>query len=124
VSGKSLVVLRQTAGGSLASLSKSLQFDPGAAGSALFSGNDVVMQVSASSGWQSVTVPGIKPPPSRTAQVQFVDALTGVVSPSDDVAMTWDDAMLKVRFKVPDEVNGAGNNPPKHLAYVVVRPLA
>jgi hypothetical protein len=32
--------------------------------------------------------------------------------------------MLKVRFKVPDEVNGADNNPPKHLAYVVIRPLA
>jgi hypothetical protein len=124
VSGQSLIVLRQTAGGSLASFSAPLQFDSGASGSALYSGHDVVMQVSASPGWQSVTVPGLEAPRSRTAQIQFVDALTGVISPRDDVALTWDDAMLKVRFKVPDEVNGADNNPPKHLAYVVIRPLA
>lgn len=124
VSGKSLIVLGKTAGGSLASLSKPLQFDSGAAGSALLSGDDVVMQVSASPGWQSVTVPGLKPPRSRTAQVQFVDALTGMASPREDVALTWDDTMLKVRFKVPDKVNGADNNPPKHLAYVVIRPRA
>lgn len=124
VSGQSLVVLRQTASGTLASVPKPAQFEPGAAGSALLSGNNVVMQVSASPGWRSVTVPGLKPPRSRTAQVQVVDALTGVISPADDAALNWDDAMLKVRFKVPDEVNGAENNPPKHLAYLVVRPRA
>ena len=124
MSGESLIVLRQTASGALASLSKPLQFDPGVAGSALLSGSDLVMQVSASSGWQSVAVPGLKPPRSGTPQVQFVDALTGLVSPREDAALTWDDTMLKVRFKVPDEVNGAGNNPPKHLAYVVIRPRA
>jgi hypothetical protein len=125
VSGQSLVVLCKTVGGSLASLPKPLQFgEQGASGRGLFSGNDVVMQVSASAGWQTVTVPGLKPPRARKAQVGFVDALTGVASTRDDVELTWNDDLLKVRFKVPAEVNGPDNNPPTHLAYVVVRPDA
>jgi len=61
VSGLSLVVLNQTANGSLAGFSKPLHFDRGASGSALLSGHDVVMQVSADPGWQSVAVGGLKP---------------------------------------------------------------
>jgi hypothetical protein len=125
VSGQSLVVLRQTAGGSLGSLQKPLQFSgPNASGNGLFSGNDVVMQVRASAGWQTVTVSGINPPRSRKPQALFVDALTGVASTRDQVELTWNDDMLKVRFRVPDKVNGPDNNPPVHLAYVVVRPGA
>jgi hypothetical protein len=125
VSGQSLVVLRQTVNGSLASLSKPLQFGgQGVSGSGLLSGNDVVMQVRAGAGWQTVTVPGLKPPRSRKPQAAFVDALTGVASAREDVELTWDGDMLKVRFKVPTEVNGPDNNPPTHLAYVVVRPGA
>ncbi|MFM0340768.1 hypothetical protein [Paraburkholderia fungorum] len=124
VSGRSLVVLNQTASGSLARFSKPLQFDRGASGSALLSGHDVVMQVSADPGWQSVTVGGLKAPSSRNARVEFIDALTGTVSARDDVAVAWNDEALKVRFKVPDRVNGADNKPPKHLAYVVVRGIA
>ncbi|RKE37017.1 hypothetical protein B0G76_3244 [Paraburkholderia sp. BL23I1N1] len=124
VSGRSLVVLNRTANGSLASFSKPLQFDPGASGSALLSGHDVVMQVSADPGWQSVTVGGLKPPSSGNARVDFIDALNGTASARDDVALAWNDQSLKVRFKVPDRVNGADNKPPKHLAYVVVRGVA
>jgi hypothetical protein len=82
------------------------------------------MQVRASAGWQTVTVSGINPPRSRKPQALFVDALTGVASTRDQVELTWNDDMLKVRFRVPDKVNGPGNNPPVHLAYVVVRPGA
>jgi hypothetical protein len=124
VSGQSLVVLRRTVNGPLAGLSKPLQFSPGSAGTALLSGKDVVMQVRADPGWQTVNVPRLGSPASRAAQVELIDALTGAASASDDVALTWDDQMLKIRFKVPVRVNGAGNNPPKHLAYVVVRRAA
>ncbi|CAB3776307.1 hypothetical protein LMG28614_00188 [Paraburkholderia ultramafica] len=122
VSGQSLIVLRQTVAGSLASFSKPLRFGPGTARSALFSGNDVVLQVSADPGWQTVTVSGLKP--ARTEHVESIDALTGAASARDDVALTWDDEMLKVRFKVPNRVNGPENNPPTQLAYIVVRPCA
>jgi hypothetical protein len=124
VSGQSLVVLRRTVNGPLAGFSKPLQFSPGSAGTALLSGKDVVMQVRADPGWQTVNVPRLGSPASRAAQVELIDALTGAASASDDVALTWDDQMLKIRFKVPVRVNGAGNNPPKHLAYVVVRRAA
>jgi hypothetical protein len=125
VSGQSLVVLRQTVNGPLAGLSRPLQFGPGAAGAALLSGSDIVMQVRAEPGWQTVGLPGFGPQSSpRITRVEFIDALTGEASSRDDVALTWDDQMLKVRFKVPGRVNGAGNNPPKHLAYVVVRRAA
>jgi hypothetical protein len=124
VSGQSLIVLRQTVSGSLAGFSKPLQFGRGASGTALLSGNDIVMQVRADPGWQTVSVPGLIPPSSRVAQVEFIDALTGSASARDDIALTWEDQMMKVRFKVPNRVNGAGSNPPKHLAYVVVRRAA
>lgn len=124
VSGQSLIVLRQTVSGSLAGFSKPLQFGSGASGTALLSGNDVVMQVRADPGWQTVFVPGLLPLSSRVTQVEVIDALTGASSARDDVALTWDDRLLKVRFKVPERVNGAGNNPPKHLAYVVIRRAA
>lgn len=123
VSGRSLIVLNQTANGSLASFSKPLQFDRGASGSALLSGHDVVMQVSADPGWQSVMVGGLKPS-SRNARAEFIDALTGAVSPRDDVTLAWTDERLRIRFKVPDRVNGEDSKPPKHLAYVVVHGIA
>ncbi|OAJ61713.1 hypothetical protein A6V36_23465 [Paraburkholderia ginsengiterrae] len=123
-SGRSLVVLNQIANGSLASFSKPLQFDSGASGSALRSGHDVVMQVSADPGWQTVSVGGIKLQSPRNARVEFVDALTGTASARDDVALAWQDQALKIRFRVPDRVNGADNKPPKHLAYLVIRGVA
>ncbi|MFL9867938.1 hypothetical protein PQR67_27505 [Paraburkholderia fungorum] len=124
VSGRSLVILNKAANGSLASFSKPLQFDPGVSGSALLSGHDVVMQVSGAPGWQSVAVGELRPSSSRNAQVEFIDALSGTASARDDVALAWSDQTLKIRFKVPDRVNGADNKPPRHLAYVVVRGVA
>jgi hypothetical protein len=56
--------------------------------------------------------------------VEFIDALTGTANAPDDVALAWNDQTLNIRFKVPDRINGADNNPPKHLAYVVVRGVA
>lgn len=123
-SGWSLIVLNRTASGSLASFSKPLKFERGASGSALRSGHDVVMQVRADPGWQTVSVAGLKPPASRNTRVEFIDALTGTASARDDVALAWNDETLKIRFKVPDRVNGADNKPPKHLAYVVLRGVA
>lgn len=122
VSGQSLIVLRQTVPGALASFSSPLQFGAGATGSALRSDNDIVFQVSADPGWRTITVPGVKPPPSGKAQIDFVDALTGFASPRGDATLSWAEEGLSIRFKVPSRVNGQENNPPKHLAYVVVRP--
>jgi hypothetical protein len=121
VSGKSLIVLSQTVGGSLASFSKPLQFGPGAGGSALLSGQDIVLQVSADTGWRTVTASGVKQP-SGQAHVRFIDALSGHASPPDDVALTWKAESMSVNFRVPSQVNGPDNNPPSHLAYIVVSP--
>jgi hypothetical protein len=90
----------------------------------LLSGHDVVMQVSAAPGWQSVAVAGLKPLASGNARVEFIDALSGTASAQDNVALAWDEQALKIRFKVPDRVNGADNKPPRHLAYIVVRGVA
>jgi hypothetical protein len=124
VSGRSLIVLNATVGGSLASCSKPIQFDHGASGSALLSDNDIVIQVRAEPGWQSVTVDELKSRASRTASVKFIDALTGTANPPGDVALAWHGNSLKVRFKVPDRVNGADNKKPAHLAYVVLHGAA
>ncbi|MBB5503061.1 hypothetical protein HDG37_007300 [Paraburkholderia sp. MM5384-R2] len=121
VSGRSLVVLHRTAGEHLASFSKPLQCGPGVAANALLSGNDLVMQVSSSAGWQNIAIGGLQPLRSHAVQVDFIDALSGEASAPDKVALSWDNDLMNVRFKVPDQVNGAGNKPPKHLAYLVVR---
>ncbi|SMG59900.1 hypothetical protein SAMN06265784_114116 [Paraburkholderia susongensis] len=124
VSGRSLIVLRETASGRLGGFSKPLQLGTGVAASALLSGDDLVMQVSASAGWQTVAIGGLGAARSRVTRVEFIDALTGNASAPDDLASSWENGQMKVRFKVPDQVNGAGNNPPKHLAYLVVRHAA
>ncbi|MGF6288636.1 hypothetical protein [Paraburkholderia youngii] len=124
VSGRSLVVLRQTVGGHLASFSKPLQCGPGVAANALVSGNDLVMQVSSSPGWQNISIGGLQALRSHAIKADFIDAVSGEASAPDNVALSWDNDLMNVRFKVPDKVNGAGNNPPKHLAYLVVRSAA
>lgn len=122
VSGQSLIVLRQTVGGSLASFAKPLQFGPGAAGSALLSGRDIVLQVSAEAGWRTVTASGAKPPSSRQAHVSFIDALSGIASPPEDIVQTWNGESVNIRFRVPSQVNGPASDRPEHLAYIVVSP--
>ena len=82
------------------------------------------MQVRADSGWQNVAVGELKSSAARNARVEFIDALTGTASAPDDVALAWRDGTLKVRFNVPDRVNGADRKPPKHLAYIVLRGVA
>jgi len=123
-SGRSLVVLHQAVSGSLASLTNPLQFGPGASGSGLRSGNDIVLQVNGSAGWRAVTVAGLKRPSGREVKIDFIDAVTGTVSAPDAITTTWSNDGLQLRFKVPDKVNGAENDPPTHLAYIAVRSLA
>lgn len=120
-SGRSLIVLRQTVNGTLSSFTAPLQFSDGANGSALRSGNDIVLQVRAAPGWRTVTTTGTSPASSSRTDVQMIDALTGAVSTRDDVALTWDGDSMKIRFKIPDQVNGEASKPPMHLAYIVVR---
>ncbi|MBP0594418.1 hypothetical protein J8I87_33090 [Paraburkholderia sp. LEh10] len=123
VSGQSLIVLNQTVGGALSRFPQKLQFGPEASGSALYSGKQIVMQVRALAGWRTVDAPGLAPPSSGRATVQFVDALSGSVSPATDTELKWDEEALRIRFNVPDHVNGhGGKGTPKHLAYLVVRP--
>lgn len=121
VSGRSLIVLRKTVGGHLASFSRPLQCGPGLAANALLSGNDLVIQVISGAGWQSIAIGGLQALRARTIQANFIDALSGEASAPGNVALSWDNDLMKVRFKVPDRVNGAENDPPKHLAYLVVR---
>lgn len=122
VSGQSLIVLRQTVAGSLARFSSPLQFSTDASGSALLSDNDIVIQVSAGAGWRTVTAAGVKAPTSRQPKVEFIDALTGVVAPPEDIGLAWEDDILSIRFNVPGRVNGPDKDPARHLAYIVVRP--
>lgn len=124
VSGRSLVVLCQTVSGPLASLPDALKFGPGASGSGLRSGNDIVLQVKAAAGGRSVALAGLRRPASREVRVEFIDALTGTVSAPGTVTTTWNDDGLQLNFKVPERVNGAGNDPPTHLAYIAVRSIA
>jgi hypothetical protein len=138
VSGRSLIVLRQTAGALLASFPKPVQGGPDVAANALLSGNDLVMQVSAHAGWQTIAIPGLASMRSGAVRADFIDALTGDTSAAGEIAVSWDNDLMKVRFRVPDEVNGetndqekgkdkgkgGGSNAPKHLAYLVVRGAA
>ncbi|MCC8396186.1 hypothetical protein LJ656_26715 [Paraburkholderia sp. MMS20-SJTR3] len=124
VSGRSLVVLRQTVGGELASFANPVQTGPGVAAKALLSGRDLVLQVSANAGWQEIRIGGLQALRAGTVRTAFVDALSGETSASNQLAIDWDNDLMKLRFRVPDRVNGARNNPPKHLAYLVVRNAA
>ena len=60
----------------------------------------------------------------KAPTVDMIDALTGAMAAREDVAVTWKDSTLNVRFKVPSQVNGPDTNPPRHLAYIVVRSQA
>ncbi|MEP9328145.1 hypothetical protein PPMP20_34195 [Paraburkholderia phymatum] len=120
VSGQSLIVLNQTAPGALAPLPQPLQFGPQVSGSGLLSDKDIVIQVSAPSGWRTVQTSGIAPP-SGGAQVLFVDALTGSTAAKEDATLDWNNDGMSLRFRVPDNMNGADRKQPRHLAYLVVR---
>jgi hypothetical protein len=87
----------------------------------LLSGNDLVMQVSSSAGWQNIAIGGLQALRSRPIQADFIDAVSGEASPAGNVAVSWDNDLMNLRFKVPEHMNGADNNPPRHLAYLVVR---
>lgn len=124
ISGRSLIVLCQTVAGSLQRFPAPLAFGSDASGTALLSGSDIVIQVIAAAGWRSVTATGVKPSTANTATVEMIDGLTGAMSARENIALTWKDATLNVRFKVPTEVNGPLAKPPSHLAYIVVRRTA
>ncbi|WP_429446778.1 hypothetical protein [Paraburkholderia sp. 40] len=128
-SGRSLIVLRETLSGPLSTFAGALQFSDGASGYALRSGNDIVLQVRGAPGWRDVTVAGIDPSTSPTPGVRLIDAVGGVVSARDAVALTRDGDSMKIRFKIPALVNGEkGRQPmngekgrqPMHLSYIVV----
>jgi hypothetical protein len=119
--GRSLIVLRQTVNGTLATFTGSLQFDEGVTGSALRSGNDIVFQVRAAPGWRNMTVTGINRSAASAANVQLIDAVGGDVSDRDDIALTQNGDSINIRFKMPDRANGRAGKPPVHLSYIVLR---
>jgi hypothetical protein len=119
VSGQSLIVLNQTIPGALAALSQPVRFGPDVTGAGLLSDKDVVIQVSAPSGWHSVETAGVAASAGST-QVRFIDALTGAAAPGGDVALSKNGDATSIRFRVPDNVNGADKKPPRHLGYLVV----
>jgi hypothetical protein len=120
VSGRSLVVLRTTVPGALRRFGGTLACGPDASASALYSDADIVLQVQAQAGWRTVAVGGLSAPPAISYGVAMVDALTGAAQPADAVSAAWQDGTLHIRFKVPEEVNGAGQTPPSHLAYLII----
>jgi hypothetical protein len=124
VSGRSLVVLRKTLPGVLAPLAATFKFSDGASGSALYSDADIVVQVSAATGWRTVEIDTGQPPASGQASVAFVDALSGVAAAPQDAQASWNGSRLSIRFKVPEAMNGAQRTPPAHLAYLVVKSKA
>jgi hypothetical protein len=120
VSGMSLVVLRKTVPGVLKPFAAPLKFGDGASGSALYSDSDIVIQVSATTGWRTVQIDAASAPSSGQASVAFVDALTGIASATQDAQASWSGGTLSVRFNVPKTMNGAHRKEPAHLAYLVV----
>lgn len=119
--GRSLVVLHETANGALSTFEGSVQFDEGATGSALRSGNDIVFQVSAAPGWKAMTVTGIDPSTPPPKDVEMIDAVSGAVSGQDDLALIRERDLIKIRFRIPEATNARPGKPPMQLSYIVLR---
>ena len=124
ISGKSLIALYKTVSGALAPLPHTLRFGPEAKGIALYSDDKIVLQVSAPPGWRSVEIPGLAAPVSGRFDVAFVDAISGVTQTKEHVNAAWATNTLSIRFEVPRATNGPADEAPRHLAYLVVAPLA
>jgi hypothetical protein len=124
VSGRSLIVLNQVAGGVLSRMPQKPEFGPDSRGFALYSDRQIVMQMSALPGWRTIALSGLAPPASGRATVQFIDAVTGTAAPASHAVLNWDNDALKIRVNVPQQVNErhAGKEKPRHLAYIVVNP--
>ncbi len=122
VAGISLIVLRNTVSGALHQFSGTVVFGANVSGLALCSGASIVLQVSASPGWQTVEIGALRAPSSGQYGVTVLDALTGRPALDDTVTTESRGRSLSIRFKVPETVNGAALTPPTHLAYVIVTP--
>ena len=120
VSGKSLVVLNDTAGGALQRFGGHLAFGPNASGLALQSGSDLVLQVRASPGPRTVTVSGFSGAQAQRLGVAMIDALTGEPADAGAISASVGAEGLSIGFRVPEAVNGGGRGAPMHLAYLVV----
>ncbi|MBU6489907.1 MAG: hypothetical protein KGQ57_19115 [Burkholderiales bacterium] len=120
VSGKSLIVLNKTVGGALERFSGQLAFGPDAAGLALRSGSDLVIQVRAAPGPRPVDVSGWPGAQPERLGVAMIDALTGEAADASAIAARSSTQGLSIGFRIPEAVNGAGHGAPEHLAYLVV----
>lgn len=121
VSGKSLVVLNQVAGAALAPFDGRLVFGEGAAGLALRSGANLVIQVKASAGPRTVRVDGWSGAQAGNLGVTMVDALTGEAAA---VSARSEGAALSIDFRIPQGGNDGVGASPAQLAYLVVSPKA
>lgn len=119
-SGRSLTVLSATVPGVLRPFGGTLACGPATSAAALCSDATIVVQVRAQPGWRTVALRGLSAPSASSYGVALVDALTGASQAADAVNAAWQDGTLHIRFKVPEEVNGAGQTPPSHLAYLII----
>jgi hypothetical protein len=121
VSGKSLVVLNEVAGAALAPFDGRLVFGEGAAGLALRSGANLVIQVKASAGPRTVRVDGWSGAQADNLGVTMVDALTGEAAA---ISARSDGAALSIDFRIPEAGSDGVGALPAQLAYIVVSPKA
>ncbi len=122
VSGRSLVVLTQTAGQALTSFGGHLAFGQGATGLALHSGDDLVIQTRASPGPRQVVVGAWPGAQSGGLAVKMVDALTGEAADASAASVRSNGEGLSIDFRIPQEVNGGKRQAPMQLAYLIVSP--
>ena len=120
VSGESLVILNKTAGGALERFGGQLGFGRNAAGLALRSGGDLVIQVRASPGPRTVNISGLAGMAPERLGVAMIDALTGEAADAGAIDARANTDGLSIAFRIPDAVNGGGHGAPEHLAYLVV----
>ena len=124
VSGRSLVVLKQAAGAALAPFAGQIAFGEGAAGLALRSGANLVLQVRASPGPRRVAVAGLGAGGADRFDVGMIDALTGEPADTAALSVRADGDRLSIDFRIPDAANGRKGQAPMHLAYLTVSPRA
>jgi hypothetical protein len=91
---------------------------------ALCSDDSIVLQVTAAPGWRTVYLDDLRAVASSRFRIALIDAITGTRSPKESLVSGWERNALSIRFMVPESTNGPPDEAPRHLAYLVLTPVA
>ncbi|MEX3958508.1 hypothetical protein [Trinickia sp. EG282A] len=123
-SGSSLIVLHRTVSGALSPCRISFRSDSDSHVRALCSDDAIVLQVTAAPGWRTVYLDDLPAVASSRFRIALIDAITGTRSPKESLVSGWERNALSIRFMVPKSTNGPPDEAPRHLAYLVLTPVA